>query len=175
MCIVQNSYGCLYYCRFRSGRYQKVRRKPKVLYCQGDKGIYLCITEQHRPEDVYFLERIYSRYDEHKVMFSSFTQQRILSERLDDHDYMYEIQCSLTESDEYRLLNDNPLHMGFFWIESQVISFLEILLHGTFYVQSLCPIKGENTRISFVEDLNTTTGDIIYKKPNEGLYVCIFK
>ena len=37
------------------------------------------------------MERIFSEYDMQKVVFSSYTQRRILSERLDDHDYMDEI------------------------------------------------------------------------------------
>ena len=47
------------------------------------------------------MERIFSKYDMHKVVFSSYTQQRILSERLDDHDYMDEIRCSIVECEEY--------------------------------------------------------------------------
>ena len=50
---------------------------------------------------VYFLERIYSRYDEHKPVFTTATQEKILSERLDDHDVMYETQCSLSECSWY--------------------------------------------------------------------------
>ena len=60
------------------------------------------------------MERIFSEYDKQKVVFSSYTQQRIISERIDDHDYMDEIRCSLVECEEYRLLKDNPLHMLFF-------------------------------------------------------------
>ena len=60
------------------------------------------------------MARIFSEYDMQKVVFSSYTQRRILSERLDDHDYMDEIRSSMVECEEYRLLKDNPLHMGFF-------------------------------------------------------------
>ena len=62
---------------------------------------------------VYFVDRIESKYSK-KISFYTSTQDRILSSRLDDHDQMYETQCSLSESDAYRLFPDNPLHMGFF-------------------------------------------------------------
>lgn len=48
------------------------------------------------------------------MSFSTTTQDRILSGRVDDHDKMYEIGCSLSKCDCYRLFSDNPLHMGFF-------------------------------------------------------------
>ena len=52
-------------------------------------------------------------------MFSSFTQERILSERVGDQDYMHETQSALAESDEYRLF---LYTLVFCYIEFQVVS-----------------------------------------------------
>lgn len=41
-------------------------------------------------------------------------QDVILSRHLHDDDKMYEVQCSLAQSDAYRLFSDNPLQMGYF-------------------------------------------------------------
>ena len=78
---------------------------------------FLHYAEAQRPEghfNIFFIEKVFSAYDDTKVSFSTTTQDRILSGRVDDHDKMYEIGCSLSKCDCYRLFVDNPLHMGFF-------------------------------------------------------------
>ena len=78
---------------------------------------FLDYAEAQQPEgyfNIFFIEKVFSAYDDTKVSFSTTTQDRILSGRVDDHDKMYEIGCSLSKCDCYRLFSDNPLHMGFF-------------------------------------------------------------
>ena len=73
------------------------------------------MTEEQQPDgyfSVRFLEKVFSEYDENKVIFSTGTQDKILSQLLDDHDRMYEVQCC----DSYRLFKDNPLYWVFILI-----------------------------------------------------------
>ena len=58
--------------------------------------------------------KYFSEYSD-DVGFKSMGQDVILSHHLhDDDDKMYEVQCSLAQSDTYRLFSDNPLQMGYF-------------------------------------------------------------
>ena len=60
----------------------------------------LAYVEAQRPEghfNIFFIEKVFSAYDDTKVSFSTTTQDRILSGRVDDHDKMYAIGCSLSQ------------------------------------------------------------------------------
>ena len=96
----------------------------------------LAYTVVQRPEghfNIFFTEKVFSAYDDTKVSFSTTTQDRILSGRVDDHDKMYEIGCLLSKCDAYRLFSDNPLHMGFF-LDSISGGEIEAECYSTHYV-----------------------------------------
>lgn len=69
----------------------------------------LSIIEPEPPEGYIH----FSEYSD-DVGFKSMGQDVILSHHLDDNDKMYDIQCSLAQSDAYWLFGNNPLSMGYF-------------------------------------------------------------
>lgn len=80
--------------------------------------MYVLSTIEPEPPEGHFniryIGKYFSEYSD-DVGFKSMGQDVILSHHLhDDDDKMYEVQCSLAQSDTYRLFSDNPLQMGYF-------------------------------------------------------------
>lgn len=118
---------------------------------------------------VTFVGRTPSRYTKN-VSFRSMNQEDILATRLEEDDRRHEVSDSLIENPHFRVFAENPLHLGYYLDRisvGKIGRYMHIAVLGHLQFSRACSL-GAVEVYSFIETMDTSLGEVLYKMPQEG-------